>query len=206
MEEAAQNTSPQESVALDATGTQSPADAGEASSSRRMPEEVRKTLLRLRDGSYYLPVAGRLVWFRSEHPDWRIITEIVQGDFHLGWMVMRAQILDSNGTVIATGHKSETKQGFPDGWVEKAETGAIGRALAIAGYGAQYAIELQQDEGNAPQGAPVSTARARSRASAASSQKVIWQGPDQCPKCHAPKGKAHAPACPLAQMSGERRT
>ena len=38
----------------------------------------------------------------------------------------------------------ETARGFPD-YVEKAETGAIGRALGVLGYGTQFAPEF--DEG-----------------------------------------------------------
>lgn len=44
---------------------------------------------------------------------------------------------------MATGTKMETRGDFGD-FVEKAETGAIGRALAMCGYGTQFAPELAE--------------------------------------------------------------
>jgi hypothetical protein len=91
----------------------------------------------------YLPVAARIAWFRREHPLWSIITEIEQ----LGnkAVVMKATIKDMLGTVIATARKKETEIGFPD-YIEKAETGAIGRALAMCGYGTLQAPEFDEQE------------------------------------------------------------
>lgn len=89
-------------------------------------------------GNDYLEVKWRIVWFREEHPaeeGWGIETEIVKlGSDHA---VCRAEIVDPEGRVVATGTKSETKGGFAD-FIEKAETGAIGRALALLGYGTQW--------------------------------------------------------------------
>jgi hypothetical protein len=78
----------------------------------------------------YLPVAARIAWFRREHPLWSIITEVEQ--LANKAVVMKATIKDMLGTVIATARKKETEIGFPD-YIEKAETGAIGRALAMCG-------------------------------------------------------------------------
>jgi len=50
-------------------------------------------------------------------------------------VAMKATINDMRGSVIATSRKNETEIGFPD-YIEKGETGAIGRALAMCGYGA----------------------------------------------------------------------
>jgi hypothetical protein len=47
--------------------------------------------------------------------------------------------------VIATSHKHESAAGFGD-YREKAETGAIGRALALCGYGTQFAPEFDEEE------------------------------------------------------------
>lgn len=93
-------------------------------------------------GKPYLQVAHRIVWFREEHPDWSIETSIkVDGNSALG----HAIISDPTGRTIATAHKSETIKGFAD-FIEKAETGAIGRALALCGYGTQFAPELEEKE------------------------------------------------------------
>jgi hypothetical protein len=91
----------------------------------------------------YLPVAARIAWFRREHSDWSIITKTVR------WankaVVMKAVIKDSDGRIIATARKKETEIGFPD-YIEKAETGAIGRALAMCGYGTLQAPEFDEGE------------------------------------------------------------
>lgn len=94
-------------------------------------------------GKKYLPVAARLVWFRDEHPDWSVRTELVErGD---KWAIMKASIYNEKDMLIATAHKVETKDGFPD-FLEKAETGAVGRALAMCGYGTQFAPEFDEGE------------------------------------------------------------
>ena len=91
----------------------------------------------------YLPVAARIAWFRKDHPYWSIITKVEKwGDKAV---VMKATIKDMLGTVIATARKKETEIGFPD-YIEKAETGAIGRALAMCGYGTLQAPEFDEQD------------------------------------------------------------
>lgn len=101
-------------------------------------------------GKPYLQVAHRLVWFRKEHPDWRIVTEI--RNLADKAVIMHAMIYNAAGEVIATAHKKETMTGFGD-YIEKAETGAVGRALAMCGYGTQFEPEF--DEGDRLADAPV---------------------------------------------------
>ncbi len=108
----------------------------------------------------YLPVQWRLVWFRALCPQGVIKTEMIHLDMEVEytenkkvwnpakqkkeWMpvaekglaIFRAVVEDGKGGV-ATGTKSERKVDFPD-FIEKAETGAIGRALAALGYGTQF--------------------------------------------------------------------
>lgn len=91
-------------------------------------------ILQLR-GKDYLEVKYRLVWFREEHPNWSIETDIVTSTDTSA--VVRATIRDEQGRIITQSHKFENKQGFPD-FIEKAETGSIGRALALLGYGTQW--------------------------------------------------------------------
>lgn len=95
-------------------------------------------------GKDYLQVCHRLVWFREEHPDWSIETELLVCNAQEA--LAKATIRDATGRVIATGHKTETSKDFPAGWAEKGETGAIGRALALCGYGTQFAPELDEEE------------------------------------------------------------
>src|SRR5919108_3595848 len=91
----------------------------------------------------YLPVAARIAWFRKDHPYWSIITKVEKwGDKAV---VMKAIIKDCSGDVIATARKKETEIGFPD-YIEKAETGAISRALAMCGYGTLQAPEFDEQD------------------------------------------------------------
>ena len=118
--------------------------------------------LRSKDGLRdYLPVQWRLVWFREQFPNGTIETEMIHLDPNReteeeievwneekqinekaikranGFAIFRAVVKDGKGGV-GTGTKSEKAASFPD-YIEKAETGAIGRALAALGYGTQFA-------------------------------------------------------------------
>jgi hypothetical protein len=119
-------------------------------------------LLNLR-GKEYLEVKYRLVWFREDHPDWSIETELANVTDVSAYA--KAIIRDDKGRVIATSHKFESIQGFPD-FIEKAETGAIGRALALIGYGTQFCAD-ELDEGSRIVDAPAAPIRQHSQAKAA---------------------------------------
>lgn len=98
-------------------------------------------------GKDYLQVAWRLVWFRDAEngcgTDWGIETEMLEhGE---DWAVFRCRITNADGKVISTGHGSESKKDFGD-YLEKAETKAVGRALAMLGFGTQFAAD-ELDEG-----------------------------------------------------------
>lgn len=94
-------------------------------------------------GKQYLPVAARIAWFREDHPDWSIVTKSVPELSGADYCTFHAQICDRNHIVIATAHKTEHEKHFAD-YREKAETGAIGRALALCGYGTLFAQELEE--------------------------------------------------------------
>src|SRR5438093_7827562 len=92
------------------------------------------------DGRDYLEVKWRLLWLRSQHPDARIVTEIVQHNEENGFALFRAEVeIPSGGK--ATGWGSETVRDFHD-YIEAAETKAIGRALAALGYGTQFCTDF----------------------------------------------------------------
>ena len=110
------------------------------------PEEHMITL----KGKKYLQVMWRLVWFREEHPDWTIITEVTSAAS--GFCMFKATILDETGRALSTGHGSETSADFGD-YIEKAETKAVGRCLAMLGYGTQFSPDL--DEGDRIVDSPV---------------------------------------------------
>lgn len=106
---------------------------------------AKGTELPLRDmrGKDYLEVPYRVLWMREEHPEWGIETEYLQLGADLA--IAKATVRDGSGKILAQGTKTETPAGFAD-YVEKAETGAIGRALALCGYGTQFAHELEEGE------------------------------------------------------------
>ena len=94
-------------------------------------------------GKQYLPVAPRIAWFREEHPDWTILTYAVPELSGADYCTFAAEIHDATGRLIAKAHKTEHEKHFAD-YREKAETGAIGRALALCGYGTLFAQELEE--------------------------------------------------------------
>lgn len=85
-------------------------------------------------GSDYLEVKWRLVWLRETHPDAAVETELVSHDG--SFALFRARVAIPGGG-SATGWGSESASDFRD-YVEKAETKAIGRALAALGFGTQF--------------------------------------------------------------------
>lgn len=108
----------------------------------------------------YLPVVHRIAWFRDVCSEDSIETEMLHLDLDReteeevsvwnaerrryekvmkhakGFVIFRAIARDGKGG-IATGTKSEKAAVFPD-FIEKCESGSIGRALAALGYGTQF--------------------------------------------------------------------
>jgi hypothetical protein len=86
------------------------------------------------NGSDYLEVKWRLVWLREQHPDATVATEMVSHD---GSLAIFKALVTIPGGGSATGWGSEGQDDFRD-YIEKAETKAIGRALAALGFGTQF--------------------------------------------------------------------
>lgn len=98
-------------------------------------------------GKDYLEVKWRLVWFRDEHPNGSVATELLEHE-QGKYAVMKATVsywLDVDGkrqyVASASGHGTEERSDFGD-YLEKAETKALGRALAALGYGTQFCDDL----------------------------------------------------------------
>jgi len=126
-------------------------------------------------GKAYLEVKWRVVWFRQECPNGVIKTEEVVVDLDRGveaevptgnWIpnpnrpgkkmpekVVRRDkgyarfraIVDDGKGGHAEATKTESAASFPD-YAEKAETGAIGRALALLGYGTAFTADELNEE------------------------------------------------------------
>jgi hypothetical protein len=104
-------------------------------------------LLNLR-GKDYLQVAHRIQWLSDEVERYTIDTALVSVTDDQ--TIARAVVTSYNkeGQIVrqATATKRETKKDFSD-HTEKAETAAIGRALAMLGYGTQFALsELEEGQ------------------------------------------------------------
>jgi hypothetical protein len=109
----------------------------------------------------YLQVKHKLPMARELWPEAEITTELLHykpitgmetrqmrrrdggiydKDFYIGGLaVVRATVKLPNGA-IGVGHKQETSEDFLD-YLEKAETGAIGRALSAVGIGVEFSAE-----------------------------------------------------------------
>jgi hypothetical protein len=109
-----------------------------------VPFDPKRHVIKVQGGREYLPVSARLRWFREEHPDWGIVTTPVEINLEKQYAIYSATIFNSEGKVMATATKMENVRGFGD-YLEKAETGSVGRALAFCGYGTQYATELDEN-------------------------------------------------------------
>ena len=119
-----------------------------------MAFDPKRHVIKVQGGREYLPVSARLRWFREEHPDWGIVTTAVEINLEKQYAIFSATIFNDEGKVMATATKMENVKGFGD-YMEKAETGSVGRALAFCGYGTQYATELDDNSvrlNDAPRG------------------------------------------------------
>lgn len=106
-------------------------------------------------GKDYLMVGHRLQWFNEAETNFRIETDflLVNDDQTVARAIVT--VFDKEGKEVkrASATKRETKKDFSD-HTEKAETSAVGRALAMLGYGTQFALS-DLDEGERLADSPV---------------------------------------------------
>ena len=105
-------------------------------------------------GKDYLTVQNRLLWFVRDQRElimrglatmpYIIRTELVEHDRDAGYAQFRTYVRDVLGNE-ATMYGSETMRDFGD-YAEKASTKSLGRALAMLGYGTQFAAEMDEGE------------------------------------------------------------
>jgi len=93
-------------------------------------------------GQNYLKAQGRVTMWKNDHPDWTLETDAVS--ISPEFAVFKASIKNAEGRVVSTGHGMCTPQlatKVSGRFVEKAETAAIARALALAGYGTDDTLD-----------------------------------------------------------------
>ena len=89
-----------------------------------------------------MEVKDRVMVFRKNHPEWAIITEIVENNESTGSVIFKAHIEDEEGRIRGTGHAHEFKDDKTSmvnktSHLENCETSAIGRAMASLGIGVE---------------------------------------------------------------------
>ena len=87
-----------------------------------------------------MEVKDRVMVFRKNHPEWAIITQIVENNESTGSVIFKVIIEDERGRIRGTGHAHEFKDDKSSmvnktSHLENCETSAIGRALASLGIG-----------------------------------------------------------------------
>jgi hypothetical protein len=147
--------------------------------------DPKEYLIQVRGGTDYLEVKWRLVWFRTDHPHAQIFTEVQEHDREDGYARVKARIQydyvapdGSTRSAIAESTGTETASDFPD-YLEKAETKAIGRALAALGYGTQFAEDFDMRNPDGSQhvvDAPVERPERKNGKRKASSQQTASTG------------------------------
>lgn len=102
-------------------------------------------------GADYLEVKWRIAWLRDVAPEAVIDTDCIS--FNDTFAVFKCVATLPSGA-RATGWGSEERKDFKD-YIEKAETKAIGRALALLGFGTQFADDFADADSGRIADAPV---------------------------------------------------
>lgn len=108
-----------------------------------MASEYKKAL------ENYVQVKDRIKQFREEHgTSWGIQTHMMQHEPGVS-CTFRAVISDEKGFIVATGHAhdktSDNTHINITSLIENCETSAIGRALAMMGYGIEKSIASREE-------------------------------------------------------------
>jgi hypothetical protein len=102
--------------------------------------DASRYVVKLR-GKEYLEVKWRLLWLRTQHPEAVIETELFSHDPQRQMAIFKAKVSIPDGG-SASGWGQEEAADFGD-YLEKAETKALGRALAALGFGTQFTEDFE---------------------------------------------------------------
>jgi hypothetical protein len=126
-------------------------------------------------GKDYLMVAYRIQWLNEDPTvgSFDIQTNFSQISDEQTVAHCKVILYDKDAKFLraATATKRETKKDFPD-HTEKAETSAIGRALAMLGYGTQFAVS-DLEEGSRLADSPLETPKTEIPVKKASFRKPV---------------------------------
>ena len=137
-------------------------------------------LMNLR-GKPYLQVAHRLVWLTEAYSRYAVDSNFLALTDEYAIARTTVTVYDETGQAIkaASATKKETKKDFPD-FIEKAETGSLGRALAMLGLGTQFCTQ-DMDEGERLADSPIPVAK-KAAAPKAAQQAVPTAEAKETPK------------------------
>ena len=154
-----------------------------------------------------------MVWFRHEWPHGRVDTQVI--DVNPDYATIKAEVtqIGPDGTVygFATGIGHCERNNF-ESYVEKAETKALGRALAVLGYGTQFTEDGEFGNGyantNGVQGGPPTRTKAGSSPQSTQAGSVAPQQVSAIQKLQGRLGWSHEKLIsfvgrPLEQVSEE---
>lgn len=128
----------------------------------KTPKGTELPLIQLK-GKDYMQVMHRLQWFNESEDNFTVKTTIIKAEKEESLVQSEVCIYNKEGKLIksATATKREDAKGFGD-HLEKAETGSIGRALALLGYGTQFAV-ADLDEGQRIVDSPVTNIKSNGK-------------------------------------------
>ena len=126
------------------------------------PVELARTISKEnQEDQLYLDVKYRKLWFRLVHPLGKIISHIVSYTENMALVEARVYLdkCDEADNYIANSFSQKFRSNDPqfgDKFLEMAETAAIGRALADAGFGVQFAdVGEENDPAQVDAGIPI---------------------------------------------------
>lgn len=102
--------------------------------------------IKMQGGRNYMPVAARVTHFRAAYPLGKISTKIIDYNIVDGYAVCESEVWADQVVMLANAQGSETRKDFQD-FLEKAGTKSVGRALALAGYGTEECMDLEEGLG-----------------------------------------------------------
>ena len=147
---------------------------------RELPDENGEPTL-------YLDVKDRMTWFRHKYPNGRISSKIetITERMVVVEACVYADAANNEGGYLANGHGQrvyDPGSPFSDRFIELAETGARGRALAAAGFNISFGAndageEDEQNPVDAPIQKPAAAESTTSQATGSEGDQVVQTNP-----------------------------
>jgi hypothetical protein len=91
----------------------------------------------------YVPVNERVQEFHRTHPEGIVTTEVLEADDQV--VRVKATVFRTPNVPLATGHAEERRGKRDDKVLEKCESTAVGRALALGGFLASKSIASREE-------------------------------------------------------------